>query len=99
MDFRQYCEKLKIEQTEAHENIIMDLCVLLYNCADCTECNIKCMVRLLDLCKVTKNSFRIPDQYENKTNRKFIDIAEKNNYTVSFIEVSNGDFYTQFEKL
>lgn len=99
MDFRQYCEKLRTEQAEEHKNIIMDLCVLLHNCANCTECNIKCMVRLLDLCKVTKDSFRIPDQYENKTNRKFLSIAEKNNYTVSFIEVDNGDFYTQFEKL
>lgn len=98
MDFKQYCEKLKIEQSEKHKNIIMDLCILLHNCADCTECNIKHMVRLLDICKVTKDSFRIPDQYENKTNRKFMSIAEKNNYTVSFIEVENGDFYTQFEK-
>lgn len=65
MDFRQYCEDLKIEQAQEHENIIMDLCVLLHNCADCcadcTECNIKHMVRLLDLCKITKDSFRIPD--------------------------------------
>lgn len=98
MNFRQYCEKLKIEQAEEHKNIIMDLCVLLHNCADCTECNIKCMVRLLELCKVTKDSFRIPDQYESKTNRKFSNIAEKNNYTVSFIEIDNEDFYTQFEK-
>lgn len=98
MDFKQHCENLKIEQAEEHKNIIMNLCELLHKCADCTECNIKCMVRLLELCKVTKDSFRISDQYENKTNRKFLSIAEKNNYTVSFIEVDNGDFYTQFEK-
>lgn len=99
MDFKQHCENLKIEQAKIHEGIIMDLCVLLHNCADCTECNIKCMVHLLDLCKITKDSFRIPDQYGNKTNRKFLSIAEKNNYIVSFIEVDNGDYYTQFEKL
>lgn len=99
MDFRQYCEKLKIEQAEEHKNIIMDLCILLHNCADCTECNIKCMVRLLDLCKVTKNSFRIPDEYNNNINRKFMDTAVKHGYVISFIEVDNRDFYTQFEKL
>lgn len=98
MDFRQYCENLKIEQAEEHKNIIMDLCVLLHNCADCTECNVSCMMRLLELRKVTKDSFRIPDEYSNPTNRKFLSIADKNNYTVSFIEVDNGDYYTQFEK-
>lgn len=98
MDFKQYCENLKIEQAKVHENIIMNLCVFLHNCADCTECNIGCMVHLLNLCKVTKNSFRIPNEYSNNINRKFMDISVKHGYVVSFIEVDNGDFYTQFEK-
>jgi len=98
MDFRKHCENLKLEQAEAHKNIILDLCLLLHNCADCTDCNIGCMVRLLELCKITKVSFRIPDEYGNDTNRKFLSIADKNNYEVSFIEVDDVDYYTQFDK-
>lgn len=98
MDFKQHCEDLKIEQAEAHKNIIMDLCVLLHNCADCTECNMVCMVRLLELCKITKDSFRIPGEYNNSINLNFLYLASKNYYKASFIEVDNGNRFIEFRK-
>lgn len=96
MNFRKYCEDLKIQNANNHKSIIMDLCTTLKNCADCEKCNIKNMINELNLVKINEKSFRLPDKWENETNRKFIDIGYKNNYTVNFIEVDNNDYFTEF---
>lgn len=96
MDFRTYCKELKEKTAEKHKKIITDLCLLLKNCADCNNCNLSCMINQLYLCKITDNSFRLPDQWDRKTNRQFIEIAYQNGYMVSFIETDKQDYYTQF---
>ncbi len=97
MDFRKYCEEIKINNAKKHENIIMDLCTTLKNCADCEKCNIQNMIDELNLVKINEKSFRLPDKWENKTNRRFLDIGYKNNYNVKFIVVDNDDYFTEFE--
>lgn len=96
MDFKTYCKDLKEKTSEKHETIITDLCLLLKNCADCNDYNLSCMIYLLDLCKITEKSFRLSGKWDVIINRKFIDIADKNGYQVSFIE-NDKDYFTKFE--
>lgn len=97
MDFRKYCEEIKINNAKKHVNIIMDLCTILKNCADCEKCNIQNMIDELNIVKINEKSFRLPDKWENKTNRRFLDIGYKNNYNVKLIVVDNDDYFTEFE--
>ena len=98
MDFRRYCEDLKIANANKHKAIITDLCLRLRNCANCNTCTIENKIKELELIKIKDNSFRLTGKWDVKVNRAFLDIANRNNYDVSFIECGE-DYYTEFKKI
>ena len=96
-DFKTYIEK---QRKELHKEVLYDICLIINNCANCyneetreTECN--CLA-CVDVYKVNANSFCM-EIYDNKTNRKLIDIGEKHNYNVGFVE-DKDDVWITFYK-
>ena len=85
MNFKAYAE---LKRKEAHKEIIIDICLLINNCAGCyddvkrkTDCN---PLSCVELHKVTADSFNM-DPYDSKTNRELIDIAVQHGYKAGFI--------------
>lgn len=88
-DFKAYIEQ---KRKMTHKKIITEICLLINNCADCYNEEVKktvcCPLNCVELFKVTEKSFYI-EPYDNKTNIKLIDIAEQYGYKLGFIMEEN----------
>lgn len=97
MDFKAY---VKQKREEVHKEIIFDICMIVNNCAEChnnetkqTEC---CSLNCVELHKVSANSFYMVP-YDNRTNRRLIEIAEQHGYKAGFI-IDAGETVMKFWK-
>lgn len=96
--FKAYAEQ---KQKEAHKEIIVDICHVINNCANCYDdgamkinCNPLQCVHLYD---VSADSFYM-DPYEDKTNKELIGIAEQHGYNADIVIEDGKTTGIKFQK-
>ena len=87
---------------DIHEDILLDICLNLCNCADCYDeyyhtCNCHAK-RKLDISHVTETSFCI-EPYEEKTNLRLKKVAAINGYNMKEVKDPIGNEYLKFSKV
>lgn len=88
------------KQTSAHNGLLLELCTMLRNCANCKTCNGNQVIRELESYAglgITDEAYFYLEPYDEKTNAKIIDAAERFGYDAGVI-TDRGNEYIEFVK-